>query len=282
MSIPDVRLIVVDMDGTLLDTNHDIDPTFWPLLRELDHRGITFCPASGRQYANLAHEFRDVIDGLVVIAENGAYVMRNGVELSSDTVGRDVVVQIVETVRALGAAGPDVGVVVCGKRSAYIERHDAAFLAETERYYTLLTRVDDLTTVDDDVLKVAVFTFGSAHATTAPALHRFTGTQQVVVSGEHWVDIMNPAAHKGAAVARIQAALGVTRAQTMAFGDYLNDIEMLAAADWSYAMAGAHPSVRAAARNIAPGNDENGVVRTIASVLGIPLGEPSDTGTRIG
>lgn len=269
--IPDIRLITVDMDGTLLDPDHVVDPTLWPLLLELERREITFCPASGRQYANLAAEFGETAERLTFIAENGAYVVRRGVELTSDVVARDVVVRLVEAVRTLGASGPDVGVVVCGKRSAYIERTDDAFLAETDTYYALLERVDDLTLVDDDVLKVAVFDFGSAAETTAPALQQFSATHQVVVSGAHWVDIMNPSTHKGAAVTRIQASLGITRAQTMAFGDYLNDVEMLAEAEWSFAMANAHPTVQAGARYLAPGNGENGVVRTIASVLGIPM-----------
>lgn len=271
--IPDIRLITVDMDGTLLDPDHAIDPTLWPLLEELERRGVEFCPASGRQYATLARQFGAAAERFAFIAENGAYVLRHGVELSADVLGRDVVVRIVEAVRALGAAGADVGAVVCGKRSAHVERRDDAFLAQCVPYYALLTQVDDLTVVDDDVLKVAVFDFGSAQATTAPGLAAFAQTHQVVVSGEHWVDVMNPSTHKGAAVTRLQAALGITRAQTMAFGDYLNDVEMLAEAQWSFAMTNAHPTVRAAARYLAPGNGENGVVRTIASVLGIGMGE---------
>lgn len=270
--VPDIRLIAVDMDGTLLDPGHQIDAALWPLLDELERRGVVFCPASGRQYATLARQFGDVADRFVFIAENGAYVVRRGVELSSDVVERDVVVRIVEAVRTLSASGIDVGAVVCGKRSAYVERHDDAFLAQCDPYYALLEQVDDLTTVDDDVIKVAVYDFGSAQETTVPGLEEFSQTHQVVVSGEHWVDVMSSSAHKGAALARIQAALGITSAQTMVFGDYHNDIEMLAEADWSFAMANAHPDVREAARHLAPGNDENGVVRTIAAVLGIPIG----------
>jgi hydroxymethylpyrimidine pyrophosphatase-like HAD family hydrolase len=69
----------------------------------------------------------------------------------------------------------------------------------------------------------------------------------------------------------------------MAFGDYLNDRELLDAAAWSYAMANAHPEVRARARFAAPGNDENGVVRTIAAVLGIAIAgvAPLDAGTAV-
>ena len=59
--------------------------------------------------------------------------------------------------------------------------------------------------------------------------------------------------------------------QTMAFGDYLNDLELLDAAAYSFAMDNAHPEVRARARYVAPANTRNGVARTIASVLGIAL-----------
>jgi Cof subfamily protein (haloacid dehalogenase superfamily) len=281
--VPDIRLIAVDMDGTLLDEDHEIHPTLWPLLAELEARGITFCPASGRQYATLARQLGEHAGRLCFIAENGGLVVRGGEELSSDVVDPGVVVRVVGAVRALAASGADVGVVVCGKRSAYIERHDRAFVEECERYYALLARVADLMAVDDDVLKVAVFDFGDAASTTAPALARFRDTQQVVVSGAHWVDVMNPTTHKGAALASVQRALGVTREQTMAFGDYLNDLELLDAATWSYAMANAHPDVRERARFVAPGNDANGVVRTITAVLGLEVEgvEPLDVGAGV-
>ncbi|MCL3997018.1 HAD hydrolase family protein, partial [Streptomyces lavenduligriseus] len=58
-------------------------------------------------------------------------------------------------------------------------------------------------------------------------------------------------------------------AQTMVFGDYLNDLEMLDAAEWSFAMAGAHPEVIRRARHLAPSNNDAGVLRTIAHVLGL-------------
>jgi hydroxymethylpyrimidine pyrophosphatase-like HAD family hydrolase len=91
-----------------------------------------------------------------------------------------------------------------------------------------------------------------------------------VVSGEHWVDVMNPATNKGAGIRSIQRALGITPAQTMVFGDFLNDLEMMDAADYSFAMHNAHPVLRERARYVAPPNTENGVVRTISSVLGLP------------
>ncbi|MFG3019305.1 Cof-type HAD-IIB family hydrolase [Streptomyces sp. NPDC048254] len=265
----DIRLVVTDMDGTLLDDEKRVPGGLWPMLAELRRRGVLFSPASGRQYATLARQFADVADGMVFIAENGTYVVRDGVELSSDVLDPAVAGGLARTVRRLVADGVDVGAVVCGKRSAYVERTDEAFLAEVRRYYVEHRVVDDLTAVDDDVIKVALFDFGPAERTTAPALADFAATHQVVVSGEHWVDVMNRTANKGTALRGLQRELGITPAQTMVFGDYLNDLEMLDAADWSFAMANAHPDVIRRARHLAPSNNDNGVLRTVARILGL-------------
>ncbi|GAA2295654.1 Cof-type HAD-IIB family hydrolase [Streptomyces kunmingensis] len=268
---PDIRLVVTDMDGTLLDADGRVPDSLWPLLAELDRRGIVFCPASGRQYATLADQFAAVDDGgMVYIAENGTYVVRGGAEISSDPLDPAVASWLVKAVRQLTDEGVDAGAVVCGKRSAYVERSDEAFMAEVRKYYHRHRIVEDATAIDDEVLKVALFDFGRAEVTTAPALAPLVDSHQVVVSSEHWVDVMAPTADKGEAVRRLQRELGITAAQTMVFGDYLNDLQMLDAADWSYAMAEAHPEVRRRARHQAPSNTENGVVRTIRQVLGLP------------
>ncbi|UZN05402.1 HAD hydrolase family protein [Cellulomonas sp. S1-8] len=253
------------MDGSLLDDAKRVDPSFWPLLDTLVARGIAVCPASGRQYATLRREFGR--DDLVYIAENGALVVRGGGAPTVDGLDADVARDVVREVRRLAAGGADLGVVLCGLRSAYVERTDAAFLAQCEPYYALLERVPDLDVVDDVVLKVAVYDFGPAATGAGPALAGFGDVASVLVSGAHWVDVMSPTADKGHALREVQRALGVTPEQTVAFGDYLNDVGMLAAAHWSFAMDNAHPDVRAGARFVAPSNAENGVVRTLRALL---------------
>lgn len=263
----DIRLIAVDMDGTLLDGDGAVPDGLWPLLDELHDRGILFAPASGRQLATLQASFVDApADEMISIAENGAYVVRGDDEISSDALEPGFVAGLVAFLRGLVARGSNLGVVVCGKRSAYIERTDAAFVTECAKYYAKLEVVDDLLGVDDQILKIAVFDFGDAEA-TAPALAAYRDTHQVVVSGHHWIDIMNRGVNKGVALERLQAALGISREQTAAFGDYLNDLEMMDAAGHSYAMANAHPDILARARFQAPSNLDHGVLTTIRSFL---------------
>lgn len=260
----DLRLVVADLDGTLLDERGQVPAGFWPLLERMRARGIVFVPASGRQYATLASLFARAAAGMPFIAENGMYTVRDGVELGSVVLDRAFVREAVTLLRGLGR---DLGVVVCGKRSAYVERADAAFLAEARKYYVALATVEDLLAVEDEVIKVAVFDFGDAEAGTAPRLAPLAETHQVVVSGEHWVDVMAPGANKGSALRALQRELGITRAQTAAFGDYLNDLELLDAAGLSFAMANAHPEVLARARFVAPANVEEGVVTTLAAMI---------------
>src|SRR6476620_4798856 len=140
----DIRLVVTDMDGTLLDHDKKVPEGLWEPLARLRERGVLFSPPSGRQYATLAAEFAEVADGMVFIAENGTYVVRDGVELRSDPLDPGAVARVMEAVRGLAAAGVDMGAVVCGKRSAYVERADEAFLAEVGRYYVRHRVVEDV------------------------------------------------------------------------------------------------------------------------------------------
>jgi Cof subfamily protein (haloacid dehalogenase superfamily) len=264
--VTDLRLVVVDMDGTLLDEHGEVPDTLWPLLDRMRERGIVLAPASGRQYATLARTFERADTGLTYIAENGAYVVRDGVELASVTLEPAFVTEAVELLRGLAAGGRDLGVVVCGKRSAYVERADERFLQHVRPYYAALETVPDLLAVDDDAVKIAVYDFAGG-ADLEPHVAHLRATHQVVVSGQHWTDLMAPHANKGVAVERLQAELGVTRAQTAAFGDYLNDLEMLDAAELSYAMADAHPDVLERARYVAPSHREQGVITVLEELL---------------
>lgn len=178
---------------------------------------------------------------------------------------------MIDTVRAGIAGGVDAGLVLCGKRSAFIERSDPAFFEHVVPYYAELTIVDDLLEItDDEYLKVSIYDFGNAEETAAPLLDAFREVHTVRVSGEHWVDVTSRTANKGRAIRQLQNTFGITPNQTMVFGDFLNDLEMMDAATFSFAMGNAHPELRDRASYVAPSNLENGVVRTISSVLGLP------------
>lgn len=267
MTAPDIRLVVADLDGTLLDENKQMPPGTFDLIRDLHARGIGFASASGRQWATIDAMFAEVSDDLVIIAENGAYVTREGVEVAVHPMDGAWVAEVVR--RTLALPDVDLGIVVCGTESAWVTRTDRPFLDQVEPYYRRLTVTDDLTTVQDTFIKIAVLDFGDPEQVTAPFLVDLCAPHPVAVSGAHWVDVMAPGVDKGLAVRELQSAMGIDATQTMAFGDYLNDYEMLEAADWSFAMGNAHPDILEVANYTAPPNSENGVITTVRAVLGL-------------
>ena len=95
----------------------------------------------------------------------------------------------------------------------------------------------------------------------------FGDSHQVVVSAKIWLDVMNAEASKGAAIKHLQQTLGFSHEQTMSFGDYLNDLEMLKESYHSYAMENAHDTIKQTARFRAPSNRENGVLEVIKDKL---------------
>jgi len=87
------------------------------------------------------------------------------------------------------------------------------------------------------------------------------------VSAKIWLDVMNAEASKGAAIKHLQNTLGFTYEQTMSFGDYLNDLEMLKESYHSYAMENAHPKLKEIARFSAPSNVDAGVFQVLEKLL---------------
>ena len=81
------------------------------------------------------------------------------------------------------------------------------------------------------------------------------------------LEMSGPDVTKASTLALLAADLGVEPADVIAFGDMPNDLPMLTWAGTSYAMADAHPSVRAVADHVAPGHDEDGVAQVLAGVF---------------
>lgn len=274
----DLRLAAVDMDGTLLDDDKNFPPGMDELLDRMDERGVTFAPASGRQVWTLLDMFPGR-PGMTAIGENGGIVMRDGVEVSSSPLDAPTVREAVRLVRE-ATSGPDAidgGLVMCGKRSAYVERSDDRFVDGVMPYYHRTKRVDDQLDVidaiesgdlDDAIVKLAVYALQPVEALAEATLSRFADTHQYAISGANWADLQVRGVDKGRAVRDLQCFLGVTREQTAVFGDAGNDLSMMSEGDLSFAMANASPDVVEAARFVAPSNNEAGVAQALRVLLG--------------
>jgi Cof subfamily protein (haloacid dehalogenase superfamily) len=259
-----IRLIAADMDGTLLNSRHEYDPGFPEIYRQLKNKGIHFAPASGRQLYNLQNKFGDLGKEMVFIGENGSFVQYQGRDLLVQSLPADKISMLIGMARQVKG----VNIILCGKKRAYMESTEPEFIRNVEMYYDERLLVDDLLAVnDDEFLKIAICDLQGAETNSYPVFRHLEGELQVKVSGKVWLDLSHQLANKGRAMQVVQQQLNISPEQTMAFGDYLNDVEMMQQASFSYAMKNAHPAVKEAARFETLSNEENGVGIILQQVL---------------
>lgn len=261
-----IRLIFSDMDGTLLDDNGDLPAEFGVVYARLKERGIRFAPASGRQYASLVRTFMPWKDEMLFLAENGTMVMEGDRELFTSPVDLAMALEVMRT----GEELPGVQSVFCGKRQAYLYPADDVpnFRTELVKYISQSTVVEDFAAVDDEPIKMAFCDLtGNAERTILPAMQQYADRMQVTLSSAVWVDVYAQGVSKGVAAQRVQEQLGLTPDECAAFGDYENDLELMDAVTYSFAMENAIPAVKARARYRAPSNRVHGVMAVCERIL---------------
>jgi len=265
MNLQNIKLIVSDMDGTLLRSNHQLSPEFNAIHQQLIAKNIHFVPASGRQFYSIASYFEEHKNDMAIIAENGTYVTYKGDEIFVDELDKEIVKEIILETRKI----PGANLVLAGKNAAYVESKDSNFLSFFQNFYSKNVKVNDLLSIENEqFIKIAIHHADGSAENLYPHFKRFEKYNlNVVISGELWMDMMNNGTNKGKALAELQANLGISKEQTIVFGDYMNDIEMLKLAKYSFAMQNAHPSVKDVANYEAPSNDNDGVVQILKHLL---------------
>lgn len=264
MDLSQVKLIATDMDGTLLNSESQVSDRFFELFEELEKHDIHFVAASGRQYHSIVAKLQNIRDNITIIAENGAITRRREEELLITPLPGHIINETVSLLRSV----EDAYIVLCGKERAYIETDNTAFLDMFKEYYYEYAQVPDLTEIkDDEPLKIAVYSFDGSEKNIYPHVRHLEDSLQVKVSGENWLDLSSMDANKGHALQELQKLLGIKKEETLVFGDYNNDLEMMEQAYFSYAMKNAHPNVLNTARYQTLSNDENGVEHILKKLL---------------
>ena len=262
-----IKIIFSDMDGTLLDDNGNLPPGFDDTIKKLKSRGVIFTPASGRQYFSLLKSFGKYKNDFMFVAENGTLVMHKDKEIFSSPMGQEMALKILKT----GEDFPDIVRVYCGKKKAYFLKTQTSVEVhnEIEKYFTTNTFVDNFDQIDDVPIKMSFFDkTGKAAQTIYPILkERFGKEMQVVLASDYWTDLINLNVSKGVAVKHIQKMLNIKPDECAAFGDYLNDTQMLQAVTYSFAMANAHPELKKFAKYETTTNTEYGVLTGINRLI---------------
>lgn len=259
-----IKLIAADMDGTLLNDKKELPPDFFTVLDRLRSRGAHFVIASGRSFSSLKISFGECMDKLDFICDNGAYVVVGGELVSMSILDKKRLKDMLDVCLSLKGTTP----VLCGVHGTYFERTSDEFFNEVSKFYLNYTCVDDIRTVKDDIFKVAVCdTLGPQNNSYPVMAGEFGKDFTVAVTGPKWIDLMNKGINKGAALEKIQRELNISKAETMTFGDYFNDKELLLAADYGFVMANAHPDMFAYGKYRAESNNDCGVTKAIVKYV---------------
>lgn len=262
-----IRLIATDIDGTLVkESTPDIYPEMFSVIREWTDRGGFFCVASGRQYYSIRRMFEPVSDRLIYLAENGAHVRCKEQNILVRKMHRNHVEELMMQLRKYY---DECDVVVSSTDGSLVESRNEEFIKLiAEGYRNKYRVVEDVLAEPADIIKIAIHHEGSIRDLGESVLiPQWQDRLKACMAGEDWVDFMDVSVDKGNALRVIQEHLGVTAAETMAFGDNDNDIGLLAAADISYAVENARDSVKARAKHVCPSYHEKGVYHVIEELL---------------
>ncbi|WP_313526490.1 HAD family hydrolase [Anaerotignum sp.] len=262
-----IKLIVSDMDGTLLNDEKKIDLEIYELLPKLQEKGIRFVVASGRQYPSLKKHFHEHIKDVVVIAENGAFVVDNEKELVVEPMSQKEVAHCLDTIFTLKGVEP----LLCAKYCSYTKSPELLEFLSSPLFHYEMRLTDDLYQVKEDIIKVSMVSHGGESAETCYKNLRplLDDELNLVISGDTCLDTGLNGVTKGTAVSALQEMWGIKPEETMVFGDQYNDVEMFKQAYYSYAMKDASDGVKKFARFQAGSNNKGGVVKAIREMTGL-------------
>ncbi|MBQ5969640.1 MAG: HAD family phosphatase [Clostridia bacterium] len=272
----DIRLIALDLDGTLLDSDKQLSEENAAALARAADAGIEIVPATGRFYRGMPQRIRDLPYVHYVISINGAEVFdvarQNAVCGSGIPWARAVaVMEMLDELPVIYDCYQDGWGWMTQKFYDRAEQY-AANIHSLEMIRTLRTPVPELKAClrerAHDVQKIQIFfrdmdLRAEALQTLPQAFPDLVVTTSIVNN----IEINSREATKGNALKKLAAHLGIPLAGTMAFGDDRNDITMLQAAGIGVAMGNAGDEVKRAADFVADDCNHSGVAHAMKQFL---------------
>lgn len=267
-----VRLIATDLDGTLLTSSAQVSPRTRAALDAARDRGIHVVPVTARQPIGLRMIAGDAAFDDWALCSNGAYAVHltDKRMLFAEELPADTVRTLAEALRAsipglLFASVRDAG-------ETFVAQHGYAEIADLSDHKRDPKTMGGV--AFDDVVSAPSLKFVIRHPELTPAA-MFETLQslglagfEATLSGAPFVEVMAEGVTKATGLARLCEHLEIDRAEVVAFGDALNDVEMLRWAGHGVAMAGAADVVQDAADETTASNDDDGVARVIERMLG--------------
>jgi Cof subfamily protein (haloacid dehalogenase superfamily) len=259
ITVSPIRLVAIDLDGTLLDSEKKIsDPTLGAL-RTASSRGARIVIASARPPRSVRHLYRQLQLDTLQINYNGALVWdepRTRV-MFHRPIRAELAMEMIRLSRDLF----DEVVVTCEILDRwYTDRVEQPFTTETGKLF----RPDVIAPVEEicsrPVTKVMLLGEPPVMSRLERELsRRFSEHVTVLHTERDLIQIMDRRVSKGIALQLLARHYGIEMQHVMAIGDAPNDAGMLRLAGVGIAMDNAHPLIKDLADWVAPSNDDHGV-----------------------
>jgi Cof subfamily protein (haloacid dehalogenase superfamily) len=277
---PHVRLLGVDIDGTLLNPEFQISPADMAALRRARAAGVEVVVVTGRRHTFALPIVQQLGFDLWVISSNGAITR----SLAGETFHRDLLP--VDTCRRLCATmqefrGNTVLTFDQETKGAIVLEHMNELSASIQRWLEKnLQFIEFVIPIEDSLTRNPVQAmFCGSILRMQEALARLSASnldEDITVLRTEYeardlsmVDVLNQGCSKGHALQRWAHHRGIPREEVMAIGDNYNDIEMLAFAGVPFIMGNAAEELRREGWTVTRSNDQNGVAAAIEQVLGV-------------
>ena len=259
-----IKLIASDMDGTLLDENGQVPPETFGLILALRERGVRFVASSGRRYDRLCDFFSPVKDRMDFVASNGAQVFADGVQIDREVYSHLAIRRLAKTV----AMFPNMHLALFDRTKSYLLDDEDKFVREVDKDLPNVERIYELPSPQVSIIKASIFCDDGNVMDNAYVLQReLGGLFTFAPSGSSYIDVMQPGISKAAGLAQVMEYHGIDASEVMAFGDAMNDYEIIRFVGTGCAMANGRPALRAVADRVIGSNVEHAVQSEMRRVL---------------
>ena len=258
-NLAEIKVVATDIDGTLFDDDKNYDvKRLNDYIDKLHQKDILFTVASGNNYDHLRRIFEKTPDIDLFIAENGAQIVEAGKTIFEHPMPKTLVHDMI---KALTSELDLKSLSISGKKATYAESKKDLPLYHMKN----LKIVPDLFQVDDTFFKFNIQLQHDDLTQAIEFLNKHYGNDvYAAVSGFGSIDIMRSNIDKGIALNRLSRLKGIPLTEIMAFGDNLNDLEMIQEVGLGVAMKNAKLEVLQASDLVTEtDNNHDGVLNTL-------------------
>ncbi|MGQ7407828.1 sugar-phosphatase [Streptococcus suis] len=257
-----IKLVAIDIDGTLLNSQHEITPEVFQAIQDAKKAGVKIVIATGRPISGV----RAILDQLnlteagdYVITFNGGLVQdaATGEDIVKDTLSYDDYLDIELAARKLNLpmhASTKEGMYTANRNIGKYTVYEAMLVSSPVFYRTSEEMVGK------EIIKCMMVDEAEVLDAAIPQLpSNLTDKYNIAKSAPFYLEITPKTVNKGRAIIQLAAKLGLTMDQTMAIGDQENDRSMLEVVGSPVVMENGNSELKKIAKYITKSNDESGV-----------------------